>query len=155
MKKRIKERKNYYLTIVLILLAVSISLMVTLTNQEAVSYENSNVKIVEKDLSATKKIISVDNPSDSRDFLIETELPKHIKSKNAQVKIVNTGKIIPNEDLNFIDEDEDGFFDKVSWNVPGGTDDSFEIELIILNPIEYLKDGDTWEVRFTTTEQVI
>ncbi len=142
--------KSYYLTIGLVLLAIVISLVVTLSQQGTINFESQDVKIVEHTISQTKKVVDVSIPRGSKNVLIETELPSPVKTKNAQVKWVNQNKIIPKEDLIFIDEDKDGMFEKIAWNVPGGIDESFEIDLLILNPIEYLKDGDLWQVRFTT-----
>jgi len=57
------------------------------------------------------------------------------------------------EKINFVsyDLDRDGFVDYIEWKVPHLSEQNYELRIEVLNPLEYLKDGDTWKVYFNTT----
>ncbi len=54
-------------------------------------------------------------------------------------------------DVEYIDTNSNGLIDKLQWIIPHLSEQTFEISISILNPVEYLKDGDTWTVIFNTT----
>ncbi len=49
------------------------------------------------------------------------------------------------------DMNADGKFDRLVWIVPHLSNQTYELSLSILNPLEYLRDGETWTVFFNTT----
>ncbi len=122
------------------------------TKKYNLTYETPPAEKFEENVSESKKIVNVSAPMKYKEIIVEVELPSPVKNKSAQVTWVNKDKIIPKENLTFIDEDNDSLYEKISWNVSGflNETETFEIDLVILNPIEYLKDGDVWIVRFET-----
>ncbi len=63
--------------------------------------------------------------------------------------IVNQSRV--RTDFDSYDTDEDGLVDYIEWIIPHLSNQTYEIEIMVLNPYSYLKDGDTWYVRFNTT----
>jgi hypothetical protein len=56
----------------------------------------------------------------------------------------------PSVNLQMYDTNENDLVDYLEWNTPHTSNQTFDIEITVLNPYEYLKDGDTWIVRFDT-----
>ncbi|MBT4114352.1 hypothetical protein HOD83_03605 [Candidatus Woesearchaeota archaeon] len=57
----------------------------------------------------------------------------------------------PEIGLSMQDTDGDTLIDYLEWTTPHLSNQTFEIELLILNPVTYLRDGETWIVAFNTT----
>ncbi|MGC9310636.1 MAG: hypothetical protein ACP5E4_02835, partial [Candidatus Aenigmatarchaeota archaeon] len=57
----------------------------------------------------------------------------------------------PRYSVKHLDTNNNTLYDRMEWIVPQLSEQEFEIELVVLNPVEYLKDGDTWIVYFNTT----
>ncbi|MCK5176985.1 MAG: hypothetical protein KAQ92_04630, partial [Candidatus Aenigmarchaeota archaeon] len=51
----------------------------------------------------------------------------------------------------YLDTDSDNLYDKIEWNVPQLSNDTYEIDLIILNVQSYPTVGGNWTVKFNTT----
>ncbi|MBT7402933.1 hypothetical protein HN777_04045, partial [Candidatus Woesearchaeota archaeon] len=54
-------------------------------------------------------------------------------------------------DLWMLDTDNDTQIDYLEWITPHLSNETFEIEILVLNPYTYLRDGETWTVAFNTS----
>ncbi len=64
-------------------------------------------------------------------------------------------RVLISEDVRFkvsyLDLDGNGVADTISWIVPHLSNQTYEISIVVLNPVTYLRDGETWVVAFNTT----
>ncbi|MBD3155754.1 MAG: hypothetical protein GF368_03810, partial [Candidatus Aenigmarchaeota archaeon] len=56
-------------------------------------------------------------------------------------------------DVKFLDTNNNGLIDRLEWIIPQLSEQIFlvEIDITVLNPYTYLRDGDSWVVAFNTT----
>ena len=114
-----------------------------------IEYELPGPTAVEEELGNGLKRIVVSSEIHYEDILAYTFIPE------SAVESVNLYWIVDGkrESVNFdgYDTTDDGLVDYVEWIVPHLSNQTYEIEINVLNPIEYLRDGDTWTVMFNTT----
>jgi hypothetical protein len=119
-----------------------------------VNYETTAPEKIEETIKTGKRIIILSNASDHYyNVTAYTELPD-ISYRPRLYRIVDGIRIDVSEenlyDVNYLDIDSDGKYDKLEWNVPKLSNDTYEIELIILNIQSYPSVKGNWTVRFTT-----
>jgi parallel beta-helix repeat protein len=116
-----------------------------------VEYETEPPILVVDEETNNKKTVTITSETHYENIRAELDLPKPARKTAihlAHIKEKEKEKVI---DIEYIDETGDGLIDKISWIIPHLSNQTYELELIILNPIEYLVDGDEWTVLFETT----
>ena len=106
----------------------------------------------EKIVSENKKEIVVVGPDEVHyeDVLAFSNLPPEITEWMVDLFwIVNDSRI--EVDFEFFDLDEDGFGEYIEWIVPHLSNQSYELEITILNVQSYPTVGGNWTVEFNTT----
>ena len=64
---------------------------------------------------------------------------------------LNDGKKELVENVTYIDSNQNNLIDRVEWIVPYLSSQTYEIEIKVLNPYTYVRDGETWIVALNTT----
>ncbi len=114
-----------------------------------VEYELPGPTAVEEELGGGRKRIVVSSEIHYEDILAYTFIPDSAVESVKLYWIVDGER----ESVNFdgYDTTGTGLVDYVEWIVPSLSNQTYEIEINVLNPIEYLRDGDTWTMMFNTT----
>lgn len=120
-----------------------------------VEYETPAPLDVEKILNGRKRIIVFSNFSEHyHNITVFTSLPE-LPYKPKLYRIVDGSRINvtdnPLYNVTYFDENNNSKYDKIQWNVPQLSNDTYEVDITILNPYTYLRNGDTWTVAFNTT----
>jgi hypothetical protein len=68
---------------------------------------------------------------------------------NKRIDVTND----PSINLTLVDTDGNGLIDRLEWITPHTSNQTFEVDIIILNPYTYLRNNDNWTVAFNTTGQ--
>ncbi|MEM5794553.1 MAG: right-handed parallel beta-helix repeat-containing protein, partial [Candidatus Aenigmatarchaeota archaeon] len=109
----------------------------------------------EEVLNKYRKIIRVNSSLHYENILAYTEIEKSPRNSVKLYWLVNSEKIDVTFNESFkvklLDLDNDELIEKVEWLIPSLSEQVFEINIIILNPYTYLRDGETWIVAFNTT----
>ncbi|MEK6967791.1 MAG: NosD domain-containing protein, partial [Nanoarchaeota archaeon] len=133
-----------------------------------IAYETAPPVAFEENVSANKKIVTISSDlrytnvtayaaiPDSRAKVFWLVSPQDYKTYyDSSYEGTELQRVLINGDSRFavtyIDSNNDSFIDSVSWVVPHLSNQSYEISIVILNPVTYLRDGETWVVAFNTT----
>ncbi|MFB6089055.1 MAG: LamG-like jellyroll fold domain-containing protein, partial [Candidatus Aenigmatarchaeota archaeon] len=117
--------------------------------------EEPNIEVNEKS-SSEGKVVSVSSGKDSHTYNVSTSttIPDTVK-KPSIYKVVNGEKIDitkdPRYSVNYLDTNNNGKYDKVTWVVPKLSEKTFLVDIDIINVQSYPTVGGNWTVRFNTT----
>ncbi|MBU0757143.1 MAG: hypothetical protein KKF44_03705, partial [Nanoarchaeota archaeon] len=115
-----------------------------------IMYTTPGPEKTEKTVNEYKKNVTVSSPLHYENVLTYTDIAESKKEAIRVYWVKDTGKELFN-DVNYIDADGNGLIDKLEWIIPHLSNQTFEISINVLNPYEYLRDGETWVVAFNTT----
>jgi len=123
------------------------------TEKVLVEYETEAPKIIEETITSTKKLITVSSDIHYKNITARSFVDDKYKQTNIKLYHYENNKKIPisKDSIEFIDENNNSFIDYIQWIVPHLSNQTYEIEIAVLNPYTYLKDNETWYVRFDTT----
>ncbi|TAL58071.1 MAG: hypothetical protein EPN86_00825, partial [Nanoarchaeota archaeon] len=153
--------------------AVNLSDNLTLTIQNAngsiqIYYETPAPQATEKIISQDKKSVTISSDLHYFNITVSATLPDS-RAKvywlaspddyrayfDSSYRGTEPKRALVNGDSRFnvtyFDTNNDSILDTVSWVVPHLSNQTFEIGIIVLNPVTYLRNGDTWVVAFNTT----
>ena len=123
------------------------------TEKVLIEYETEAPKIFEQVITSTKKIITISSDIHYKNITAKSYIDDKYNSWNINLYHYEDNMRVPvaKELIEFIDANNNGFVDYIQWLVPHLSNQTYEIEIVVLNPYTYLKDGETWYVRFNTT----
>ncbi|MBS3164274.1 hypothetical protein J4439_02490, partial [Candidatus Woesearchaeota archaeon] len=133
-------------------LAASDDILVDLADRSGivqVEYYTPAPEAVEEELSPYRKLVTVSAELPYENVLAYTDITPSPAAAVRLFWLVN-GSRLPHPAA-LLDADLDGLVERVEWMVPHLSNQTFEISITILNPVSYLRDGDTWTVYFNTT----
>jgi predicted transcriptional regulator len=114
-----------------------------------IEYETPAPQADESDLLGGVKQITIYSDYHYENILAFTEIPE---AKAANIKLYHIENGQRNEvTIDLVDYDQNGKYDSIEWVVPHLSNQTYELNITILNPYEYLSDGDNWTVKFNTT----
>ncbi len=124
------------------------------TGNYEIEYETSKPIAKEIMLGKRKKIIVESNASDHYyNISAFTTIPE-LSFQPRLYHIVNGQRIDvtndPRYNVSYWDTNGNGLYDKITWIVPMLSNDTYEIDLTILNLQSYPTVGGNWTVKFTT-----
>ncbi|MHA1835674.1 MAG: hypothetical protein ACTSYQ_01910 [Candidatus Odinarchaeia archaeon] len=124
------------------------------TGNYTIEYETPAPIKIEKELSGKKRIEIISNASVYYyNVTAYTTLPE-LDYKPKIYRIVNNNRIdITNDpiyNVTYLDTNSNGKYDKIQWIVPQLFNDTYEVDLTILNVQSYPQVGGNWTVKFTT-----
>jgi len=107
------------------------------------------VKIEEK-ISKHKKKITVSSETHYTDILSHTAVDERPKEA-IRLYWLNNGERTIVDDIVYIDANENSLIDRIEWVVPSLSNQTYELEITILNVQSYPTVGGNWTVRFVTS----
>ncbi|MBI4440733.1 LamG domain-containing protein, partial [Candidatus Woesearchaeota archaeon] len=117
-----------------------------------VTYETPAPQISELNHSITKKEITVFSDYHYQNITTYTTLPKESPQTSIRLyHLVDNAKVLFTGDISYLDENENGLIDKIQWIVPHLSNQTYLIEITVLNVYSYPHAGDNWTVLFNTT----
>ncbi len=119
-------------------------------NEVEISYYTEGPSVNEDIINSYKKKITISSEVHYENVLTYTDIKESSKGSINVYWIINGTRNEFNE-LEYIDTNNNSLIDKLQWITPHLSNQTFEISITVLNPYEYLRDGDTWIVAFNTT----
>ncbi len=115
-----------------------------------IEYYTKAPEVTEKEINAHKKQIVVSSDVHYTNITAYTTITESPKDS---IKLYRTTDGIrePVQIINYTDTNNNSLIDKISWVVPSLSNETYEIEIIILNVQSYPMVGGNWTVRFNTT----
>ncbi|MBN2566452.1 DUF2341 domain-containing protein, partial [Candidatus Woesearchaeota archaeon] len=120
------------------------------TESLEITYETEAPKIVVTDGRAKTKRITVSSETHYENITTRLSIAPAPESSIALYRTTE-GVRERVAGLGYVDENSDGLVEAIEWVVPHLSNETYELSITILNPVEYLRDGDVWTVYFNTT----
>ncbi|MCK5018684.1 MAG: hypothetical protein KAS32_16605, partial [Candidatus Peribacteraceae bacterium] len=116
-----------------------------------IEYETPAPQVVEEKINDYSKRVMVLSDTHYENIVTHTRV-REITSdvKTYSVYRTTDGTREPVDDLIYLDADNDNLIDGLQWITPQLSNQTYEIEITILNIQSYPVVGGTWEVRFKT-----
>lgn len=115
-----------------------------------ITYETEAPIAVENEINQYTKQIKVVSETSYEDVLSYTALNDAPQQAIKLYWIQNNEKILF-ENVNYLDENQNGLIDKIQWIIPHLSNQTFEVSITILNVQSYPTVGGNWTVAFNTT----
>ncbi|MCK4635065.1 MAG: hypothetical protein KAT37_04275, partial [Candidatus Aenigmarchaeota archaeon] len=119
-----------------------------------IEYETPGPQKQEKQITPYRKQITIYSSVHYENIIAYTDLPEIVPiGKESAIKLyrlTNETKELVTE-LNYSDENNNSLIDKIQWIVPHLSNETYEVDITILNPYTYVRDGEIWTVAFNTT----
>ncbi|MBU0756658.1 MAG: hypothetical protein KKF44_01210, partial [Nanoarchaeota archaeon] len=115
-----------------------------------IKYATPGPEKTEKQINEYKKQVTVRSPIHYQDVLTITDIPESSEDTINVYWLKETGRELF-VDVNYMDTNGNGLIDRLQWLIPHLSEQTFEIDIVVLNPVTYLRDGETWTVAFNTT----
>ncbi|MBU1946933.1 MAG: hypothetical protein KKC54_08275, partial [Nanoarchaeota archaeon] len=116
-----------------------------------VEYETPGPEAVEKEISSNKKEIVVSSDVHYTDILAYTALSTEVPLNAVKIYNIKDGNRVPVSVYSSDDADNDGLVETVYWIVPHLSNETYEVEITVLNVQSYPTVGGNWTVEFNTT----
>jgi hypothetical protein len=129
------------------------------TTEYEISYETEAPQAFEQEIEKGKRItITGPDNLDYENVLAFTELPKEVPAEVVKLyhiinKTINGTEIISREEVNITkyDTNNNSLVDYIEWVVPHLSNQTYELEINIINIKSYPQVGKNWIVMFNTT----
>ncbi|MBW2970752.1 hypothetical protein KY320_01175, partial [Candidatus Woesearchaeota archaeon] len=112
-------------------------------------YSTPGPQKVEQIINQHKKIVTISSEIHYTDVFAYTEIDNVEEERIQLFWLKEDGKEVI--DADYLDMDGNGLIDRIEWIVPHLSNESYEISITVLNPITFLRDGETWTVKLNTT----
>ena len=116
-----------------------------------VEYETSAPVAFEKEISLNKKQVVISSGIHYKNVLAYADVPVEAKQESIKLYWVKNETRELFSDVEYYDTNDNGLIDRIQWVVPHLSNQTFEIEIIVLNVQSYPTLGGNWTVRFNTT----
>ncbi len=114
-----------------------------------IEYETQAPTQTEKEFSKGKKEVTISSEFHYVDVLAATDVPD-VPQNSISLYWIQNGTKLLFSDVSYLDTNNNTLIDRIEWVVPHLSNQTFEVELTILNVQSYPLVGGEWEVRFTT-----
>ncbi len=121
-----------------------------ISKQTTITYETPGPEKTEKHIDQYKKQVTISSDIHYRNVLAHTDIDEAERDLIQVHWLTDSGRQKVH-DIVYLDENDNGLIDKIEWVVPHLSSQTYEISITVLNPYEYLRDGETWIVAFNTT----
>ncbi|MCD4699295.1 MAG: hypothetical protein K8R91_01825, partial [Phycisphaerae bacterium] len=115
-----------------------------------VEYELPGPSAVEKELTNYKKQIVVSSDIHYENILAYSFIEDTTLESINLYHIVDGSRVKTEFDAYDTNNDSKELIDYIEWIVPHLSNQTYEIEIVVLNPYSYLHDNETWYVRLNT-----
>jgi len=117
-----------------------------------IEYKTLGPKIREEQINPYRKRVIVYSDIHYENITTYTSIPE-LTGKESAIKlyhIVNGNRELV-EDVEYLDENNNGLIDKLQWIVPSLSEQEYEIDITVINVQSYPTVGGNWVVMFNTT----
>ncbi|MBU1246344.1 MAG: LamG-like jellyroll fold domain-containing protein [Nanoarchaeota archaeon] len=114
-----------------------------------IEYYTEGPKILEEEINNYKKRINVYSEISYENVSVQISVSELSKEKIKLYELIGGERILV-EDISYIDKDSNGLIEEIGWIIPRLDDQTYELEITILNVQSYPVVGGNWAVRFTT-----
>lgn len=114
------------------------------------AYETPPPESIETRISSSKKSILITSGTHYENILAYTSINELPRDKIALYWVKDTGREEVTG-INYIDSNNNSFIDEIQWIVPSLSNQTYELELTILNVQSYPELGGNWTIAFNTT----
>ena len=115
-----------------------------------VTYITDGPEVEEENVSATVKRVTISSDVHYTNILSYSDIMDSPKQSIKLYLIVNKTRQLV-ENVSYVDKNNNSLIDRIYWIIPHLSNQTYEIEITVLNPVEYLHDNETWYVYFNTT----
>jgi len=121
------------------------------TKEYIVEYETSAPVAVEINISTYKKQVVISSDVHYTNVLAYTSIPIEVTPQKIRLYWIrnNTKELFTN--VSYYDLNNNSLIDRIEWIIPSLSDQTFEIEIEVLNVQSYPTVGGNWTVMFNTT----
>ncbi len=116
-----------------------------------IEYETPPPQFIENNITEFKKLITISSDIPYKNVLSYINLQKETKKEGIKLYWIINGTKQIFENVTYKDLNNNDLVDRIEWVVPHLSNQTFELSLTILNPVTYLRDNETWTVKFETT----
>jgi len=124
--------------------------MLSSADQIELEYYTDPPQIDEIDISPYKKQIIVHSDIHYQDITAHTDIEYETEKENIKLYHIADGSKQPVENIKYIDKNGNSLIDRIEWIVPFLSNQTYEVEITILNVQSYPVVGGNWTVRFDT-----
>jgi len=130
---------------------INMTIEISSNNTEVfVEYYTEAPSATEDEISKNKKRITISSDMHYENVLAFTNISEVPQNKIKLYWIKNNTRELFT-DVTYNDTNNNSLIDRIEWIVPHLSNQTFEIEIVVLNVQSYPTVGGEWEVRFTTT----
>ncbi len=115
-----------------------------------IEYYTEAPQAIENEINDYKKLIIIYSNISYENVLAYTYINETVKEGIKLYWIVNGSRNLF-ENISYVDENLNGLIERIEWVVPHLSNQTFELELTILNIRSYPTVGGNWNVMFNTT----
>ncbi|MDP7140805.1 MAG: hypothetical protein QF362_04815 [Candidatus Woesearchaeota archaeon] len=126
--------------------ATTIDILDNSTEYE-IEYETEGPSLTEEELSFYKKTITISSDIHYTNILSYTSLPIEVPVNSIKLYWINNGTR-ERVSTNKFDKNNNSLIDYIEWIVPHLSNQTYELELVILNTQSYPTRGGNWTVMF-------
>ncbi len=117
-----------------------------------ITYETEPPHLHEKLLTPHQKEITVSSAFHYTNITTYATLPTESLEESIKLYyVVNDTKELFTRDIIYLDENQNGLVDKLQWIVPHLSNQTYLIEITVLNVFAFPRQGENWTVFFNTT----
>ncbi len=122
------------------------------TTTYEVTYETAAPKLEETQINSIRKTMNVFSDYHYSNVTANVTLPQEAPQKAITLyHTANGAQEIVSSGITYSDWDNDSLIDEISWVVPHLSNESYEVQITILNVYSYPHAGENWSVFFNTT----
>ncbi|MFH1840532.1 MAG: hypothetical protein ABH849_05275, partial [Nanoarchaeota archaeon] len=114
-----------------------------------IEYYTEGPKILEEEINSYKKRINVYSEISYENVSVQISVSELSKEKIKLYELIGGERILV-EDISYIDKDSNGLIEEIGWIIPRLDDQTYELEITILNVQSYPVVGGNWTVQFET-----
>ena len=114
-----------------------------------IEYYTEGPKIIEKKISEFNKEVTIYSDIHYENILAYTTI-KEAPQGSIRLYRTTSGARESTQIINYTDRNNNGLIDEIKWIVPSLSNETYKVEISILNVQSYPTVGGNWEVRFTT-----
>ncbi len=114
-----------------------------------IEYETPGPDLVETDVNVFTKRVTVSSELNVTNVTAFADVPYPAAKEMIKLRWMNEGREHPI--ATYIDAEQDGLIERIEWQVPHLSEQTFEVSIVVLNVYTFLRDGEQWTVYFNTT----
>lgn len=119
------------------------------TEEIEIEYETPGPQLAEEVIDEYRKRVVVSSEIHYRNILTYTEIAE-VPAESIRLYWLVNGTRQRVHDINYIDSNENGLIDTIEWITPFLSNQTYEVDITVLNVQSYPTVGGNWQVRFTT-----